>query len=96
MQEKLTPFGLTVERAHELGEQQLFDILRTIPETAVEIKRAGIAGKEVWYLKKAEAIGITITDNSGKEIAKISDEDAVKNSIRCFLVWKKKKQAKVF
>ena len=78
MQEKLTPFGLTVERAHELGEQQLFDILRTIPETAVEIKRAGIAGKEVWYLKKAEAIGITITDNSGKEIAKISDEDAVK------------------
>lgn len=78
MQEKLVPFGLTVDRAHELGEQQLFDMLRTIPETAVEITRNGIEGKEVWYLKNAEAIGITILDDSGNEVAKISDGDAVK------------------
>ncbi len=78
LQEKLIPFGLTVDRAQELGEQQLFDILRTIPQTAVEIKRVGMSGKEVWTLNSGEAVGIAIFGDNGEKMAEIADEDATK------------------
>lgn len=76
LQEKLTPYGKTVDNAYELGEQVLFDLLRTLPETAVEIKRQGVPGREIWYLKESEAVGITLFNEKGEEVAKISDEDA--------------------
>jgi hypothetical protein len=80
LQEKLTPFGLTVDKAAELGERQLFDILRTMPQTIVEIERQGTKGKEVWTLNKGEAVGIAILDDGGKAVAQIADEDAIKMS----------------
>jgi|GEM_PF-6604273 len=75
-QEKLTPFGLTVERAHELGEQAVFDILKTLPETEVGIKREGIPGREIWTLNKGEAVGIAIQDDMGRIKCQISGQDA--------------------
>jgi hypothetical protein len=75
-QEKLTPFGLTVDRAQELGEQAVFDILKTLPQTEVGIKREGIPGRELWTLNNGEAVGIAVQDEMGRVKCQISGQDA--------------------
>jgi len=74
--EKLTPFGLTVDRAQELGEQAVFDILKTLPQTEVAIKREGMEGRESWTLNNGAAVGIAILDEMGRVKCQISGPDA--------------------
>ncbi|MCX6733843.1 MAG: hypothetical protein NTX63_03435 [Candidatus Peregrinibacteria bacterium] len=75
--EKLTPLGLTLETAaQQLSETEFFDLLRTLPMTAIEIKRAGLPGKEIWTMSKGEAVGISVLDASGEILCEINDEDA--------------------
>lgn len=75
--EKLTPLGLTLETAtQQLSETEFFDLLRTLPMTAIEIKRAGLPGKEIWTMSNGEAVGISILDASGGILCEINDEDA--------------------
>lgn len=75
--EKLTPLGLTLETAtQQLSETEFFDLLRTLPMTAIEIKRAGLPGKEIWTMSNGEAVGISILDASGETLCEINDEDA--------------------
>lgn len=75
--EKLTPLGLTLETAaQQLSETEFFDLLRTLPMTAIEIKRTGLSGKEIWTMSKGEAVGISILDAAGETLCEINDEDA--------------------
>lgn len=76
LQEKLIPFGLSIDRIHELPEDTLFDILRTIPYVKVQFTREDTLGYEEWTLKEGEAVGIAIYDESGEVTAQIRDEDA--------------------
>lgn len=80
-QEKLIPFGLTIERAHELPEETFFDILRTIPAVRVEFKRKDTLGSEIWTLNSGEAVGIAIYDEAGEVVCEITDEDAAEMEV---------------
>lgn len=75
-QEKLIPFGLTIDRAHELPEDTFFDILRTLPSVRIELTRKNTLGSEVWTLNSGEAVGIAIYDQNREVLAEMSDEDA--------------------
>lgn len=77
LQEKLIPFGKTVDTMLELGEENMMTILRTIPALEVEIVREGISGSEVWIMKNGEVVGMKIKEG-GKVIAEVKDGDAEK------------------
>lgn len=81
LQEKLIPFGLSIDRVHELPEDTLFDILRTIPYVKVQFTRENTLGYEEWMLKEGEAVGIAIYGEEGDVTAQISDEDAAQMEV---------------
>ncbi|MFA5829076.1 MAG: hypothetical protein WC843_01080 [Candidatus Gracilibacteria bacterium] len=79
IQKELAKYGKTISQIHELSEDDLFAILKSIDEPVTfKIKRAGVAGYESWTLTKGEASGIAIFDDAGGKIAEIEDKDAAK------------------
>ncbi|MFA5855235.1 MAG: hypothetical protein WC846_03050 [Candidatus Gracilibacteria bacterium] len=76
IQEKLIPYGLTVDRIYELPEDALFDILGTLPSVEIEIKREATIGSEVWTLTQGKATGIAVLDQYKNSVAEITGEDA--------------------
>jgi len=72
---KLSPLGLSVEQTQELGEKAVFDILQSLPQTEIAIRRENMNGMEIWSLKNGTATGIAILDEMGRVKCQISGED---------------------
>jgi hypothetical protein len=76
-QEKLIPYGCSIEDAPEkLGEETFFDILRGIADLKLVIEREEALGHEEWTLHNGEAVGMPVFNQDGSVLCEMSDEDA--------------------
>ncbi len=76
-QEKLIPYGCSIEDAPEkLGEETFFDILRGIADLKLVIEREETLGHEEWTLHNGEAVGMAVFNQDGSVLCEMSDEDA--------------------